>query len=113
MTNKELQQIKKEILRYLCEDFPDNQAIFDKREGWQVFNGTDLTMVMDKVVGGLIRRRTNEGNNNLAAMGKPARHRSEAIRNPQLVDEIQRTNRHPRSQERPMQNAASGIGGLR
>ncbi len=53
MTNKELQAIKKEILHYLCDDFQDNQAIFDKREGYQVFNGTDLEMVMDKVVRGL------------------------------------------------------------
>lgn len=25
-----------------------NQAIFDAKEGWAVFNGTDLDMVMDK-----------------------------------------------------------------
>ena len=25
-----------------------NEAIFDKDEGWQVFNGTDLDMVMEK-----------------------------------------------------------------
>jgi hypothetical protein len=25
-----------------------NRAIFDAREGWQVFNGTDLDMVMEK-----------------------------------------------------------------
>lgn len=53
MTKKEIQILKKEILKYLCEDFKDNQAIFNKKEGWQVFNGTDLSMVMDKVVGGL------------------------------------------------------------
>lgn len=53
MTSKELQIIKKEILKYLTEDFKDNVAIFDKEERWQVFNGTDLTMVMEKVVNGL------------------------------------------------------------
>ena len=53
MNKKELQIIKKEILHYLTDDFKDNQAIFDKKEGWQIFNGTDLDMVMDKVVGGL------------------------------------------------------------
>ena len=53
MTNKELQLIKKEILHYLVDDFRGNQAIFDEKEGWQVFNGTDLSMVMDKVVSGL------------------------------------------------------------
>lgn len=53
MTKKELQILKKEILRYLCEDFKGNQAIFNKKEGWQVFNDTDLYMVMDKVVSGL------------------------------------------------------------
>jgi hypothetical protein len=36
----------------LTEDFKNNQAIFSK-EGWQVFHGTDLTMVMDAVVKGL------------------------------------------------------------
>lgn len=53
MNKKELQIIKKEILHYLTDDFEDNQAIFDKKEGWSIFNGTDLDMIMDKVVGGL------------------------------------------------------------
>ncbi|MBO7615083.1 MAG: hypothetical protein J6T15_05245 [Bacilli bacterium] len=53
MTKKEIKILKEEILKYLCEDFKGNQAIFNKQYGWQVFNGTDLTMVMDKVVGGL------------------------------------------------------------
>lgn len=29
-----------------CKDF--NQAIFDKEEGWAVFTGTNLDMVMEK-----------------------------------------------------------------
>ena len=53
MTNKEVQIIKNEILHYLCDDWEQNQAIFNRKEGYQVFNGTDLTMVMDKVVCGL------------------------------------------------------------
>lgn len=53
LTNKELLICKEKILKCLTEDFNRNQAIFDKKEGWQVFNGTDLEMVMDKVVKGL------------------------------------------------------------
>lgn len=53
MTNKERNLIKKKILKCLTEDFKGNQAIFDKKGGWQVFNGTDLDMVMDAVVKGL------------------------------------------------------------
>lgn len=64
MDNKQLQIIKKEILHYLTDDFENNQAIFDKKEGWQVFNGTDLDMVMDKVVGGLYSTKRKLGGNN-------------------------------------------------
>ena len=61
MTTKELQIIKKEILHYLTDDFKGNQAIFNKKEGWQVFNGTDLSMVMDKVVAGLYSAKKKLG----------------------------------------------------
>lgn len=64
MDNKQLQIIKKEILHYLTDDFENNQAIFDKKEGWQVFNGTDLDMVMDKVVDGLYSAKRKLGGNN-------------------------------------------------
>ena len=62
ITNKELQIIKQEILHYLTDDFRGNQAIFNKREGWQVINVTDLSMVMDKVVSGLYsaKKKINE-----------------------------------------------------
>lgn len=64
---KELQRIKKSILRCLTEDFTygrrkdgtplkrphKNQAIFNKEDGWSVFNNPTLDMVMDKVVLGL------------------------------------------------------------
>ncbi len=53
MKNSERNIIKNKILKCLTEDFKNNQAIFDKKEGRQIFNGTDLEMVMDKVVKGL------------------------------------------------------------
>ena len=53
ITNREIQVIKKEILKYLTVDFKKNQAIFNKEKGYQIFNDTDLEMVMDKVIGGL------------------------------------------------------------
>ena len=54
MNNKELQVIKKEIIHYLCDEFKGNeQPLFDRERGFQNYNGTDLTMVMDKVVKGL------------------------------------------------------------
>ena len=61
MKNKELQIIKKEILHYLVDDFKGNQAIFDKKEGWQIFNNTDLNMVMEKVVKGLYSAKKKLG----------------------------------------------------
>lgn len=54
--------IKKSILHYLCDDwsnhkrgktYKENQAIFDEKDGYAVFSGTDLEMVMDKVVSGI------------------------------------------------------------
>ncbi len=53
MTNKERNIIKKCILKCLTEDFKNNQAIFNKAEGFACYNDTDLDMVMDKVVKGL------------------------------------------------------------
>ncbi len=67
MTKRDLQTCKDKILKCLNEDFDYgkrkdgtplkrrhlNQAIFNKKEGWQCYNGTDLDMVMDKVVLGL------------------------------------------------------------
>jgi len=50
---KELRQL---FMKYLTEDSKTgdarrkefNQAIFNKGEGWQVFHGTNLDMVMEK-----------------------------------------------------------------
>jgi hypothetical protein len=53
MTNKEVLICKKKILMCLTQDFKRNQAIFDSQKGYAIFNGTDLEMVMDKVVKGL------------------------------------------------------------
>lgn len=67
ITAEQRNQIKKLILRCLTEDFEygktksgkprkkplKNQAIFSKQEGWQCFGGTDLDMVMSKIVRGL------------------------------------------------------------
>lgn len=44
------------FIKYLTQDSETqdrrkkeyNQAIFDEKEGWQCFNGTDLDMVMEK-----------------------------------------------------------------
>jgi hypothetical protein len=56
MTDEDLQRVRDEFLRLLTvssetqdgrrKEF--NQAIFDPEEGWAVFNGTDLYMVMEK-----------------------------------------------------------------
>lgn len=64
MNNKELQIIKKEILHYLADNFKGNQAIFDRKEGWQVFSEIDLDMVMDKVVAGLYSAKNKLGGSN-------------------------------------------------
>jgi len=56
MTTAELQKLRQLFLRYLTIDSDTkdmrrkefNQAIFDAKEGWQIFNGTDLDMVMEK-----------------------------------------------------------------
>ena len=53
LSNKDVLLIKEKILHCLADDFKGNQAIFDRKGGWQVFNGTDLSMVMDSVVKGL------------------------------------------------------------
>lgn len=45
--------IKEKILKCLTEDFKNNQAIFNKKEGYSIFSGTDLEMVMEKVVKGI------------------------------------------------------------
>ena len=66
MTDVELARyrlaIKESILHYLCDDWnnhkrgkvhKENQAIFDREEGWAIYCNTDLEMVMEKVVKGI------------------------------------------------------------
>jgi hypothetical protein len=68
ITARQRNQLKKLILRCLTEDFDygrsrktgkplkrrhRNQAIFDGEKGYQVFSGTDLDMVMERVALGL------------------------------------------------------------
>ena len=53
LSNKDILIIKDKIVHCLADDFKGNQAIFDREAGWQIFNGTDLEMVMDAVVKGL------------------------------------------------------------
>ena len=66
MTDVELARyrlaIKKSILHYLCDDWnnhkmgkahKENQAIFDKEDGYAIWNCIDLEMVMEKVVKGI------------------------------------------------------------
>jgi hypothetical protein len=61
MTNEEAQRIEAAIHRCLTEDFKigreTNQAIFNPQHGWARFNGTDLDMVMEKVVSGIALAR--------------------------------------------------------
>lgn len=52
-TEENRQAIKEKIMHYLCDDFPGNTAIFDRERGYQVFNGTDLSMVIEKIEKGI------------------------------------------------------------
>ena len=66
MTETELvkyrRAIKKSILHYLCDDWnnhkrgkphKENQALFDRQDGYAIWNNIDLEMVMEKVVKGI------------------------------------------------------------
>ena len=67
MNKADVKLAKSKILKCLTEDFEygkrkdgkplkhkiKNQAIFDKIKGYAIYNGTDLEMVMDKVILGL------------------------------------------------------------
>lgn len=56
MSKEEIAKLRELFLKYLTCDSETqdarrkgfNQAIFDAEEGWAVFNGTDLGMVMEK-----------------------------------------------------------------
>lgn len=66
MTNEEIRKcrllIKENILHYLTDDWnnhkrgrahKENVAIFDREDGFAIWNETDLEMVMEKVVNGI------------------------------------------------------------
>ncbi len=67
MNKSDVRLAKKKILKCLTENFEygkrkdgkplvrprKNTAIFDKKEGYAIFHGTDLEMIMEKVVLGL------------------------------------------------------------
>ncbi len=68
---KDINGLRELFLKYLTQDSEQqdrrrkesNQAIFNAKEGWAVFNGTDRDMVMekiDKAVKGISVRRSNE-----------------------------------------------------
>ena len=68
MDLQEYIELRKEFIRLLTVDSETtdrrrkefNQAIFNAKEGWQVFNGTDLNMVMEKfdsAVGNMERKK--------------------------------------------------------
>ena len=55
-------QIKDSIMHYLCDDWnnhkrgkehKENQALFDRKYGYAIWNNTDLEMIMEKVVKGI------------------------------------------------------------
>ena len=72
MDKRWLRIAKKTIHKCLTQDFKHgrrkNQRIFDPVEGYACYNGTDLEMVMDKVVLGLyltlnqLEREKEDGN---------------------------------------------------
>lgn len=46
--------IEKEIEKHLCDKTEANPyPIFNREQGYQIYNGTDLQMVMDKVKAGI------------------------------------------------------------
>lgn len=52
ITKQQRNQIKKEIIAELTND---KYGIFNKKEGWARYNGTDLYMVMESVQRALTR----------------------------------------------------------
>ena len=57
ITKQQRSQIKKEIIAELTDE---KFGIFDKKEGWARYNGTDLDMVMESVQRALTRMVNND-----------------------------------------------------
>ena len=62
MTERERIEIKESIMHYLVDDWnnnkrgrhhSENQALFDREDGFAKWNDIDLGMVMEKVVKGI------------------------------------------------------------
>lgn len=70
MTDKELQICKKNIIKCLIENFNGNRALFDKEEGWSMFNAICSEMVIEKVVMGLELSQNSLSNNDYEAAYK-------------------------------------------
>ena len=58
ITKQQRNKIKKEIVAELTDE---EFGIFDKKEGWACYNGTDLEMVMESVQRALTRMVDNKG----------------------------------------------------
>lgn len=56
ITKEQAKELKKSILDALTEDDGCGNSLFDKKEGFDCFNGTNLDMVMQAVVYGIHRR---------------------------------------------------------
>lgn len=52
ITTKQRNKIKKEIIKELTDK---DYGLFDKKEGYAVYNGTDLYMIMESVQRALTR----------------------------------------------------------
>lgn len=61
MNKRDARLVKKQILKCLTTDFKyksgritrTNSALFDKKEGYQIYNGIDLTTIMDAIALGI------------------------------------------------------------
>ena len=58
ITKQQRNQIKKEIIAELTDE---KFGIFDKKEGWACYNGTNLEMVIESVQRALTRMVDNKG----------------------------------------------------
>lgn len=61
MNKRDARLVKKQILKCLTTDFKyksgrltrHNNALFDKKEGYQIYSEIDLTMIMDAITLGI------------------------------------------------------------
>ena len=60
LTKRQRTKIKKDIIKSLTDE---ENGIFDRKEGWACYNGTDLDMVMDCVIYALSKNTIMAGKN--------------------------------------------------